>query len=58
MQEFKKKIHGSGTTTLMISNEEMNNIMKIIEALQDSNILLNGDTKTIKTKQKNKEGDF
>ena len=58
MQEFFKKIHGSGTTTLMISNEEMNNIMKIIEALQDSNILLNGDTKTIKTKQKNKEGDF
>ena len=58
MQEFLKKIHGSGTTTLMISNEEMNNIMKIIEAVQDSNILLNGDTKTIKTKQKNKEGDF
>ena len=49
MQEFKKKKHGSGTTTLMVSNEEMNDILKIIQALQDSNILLNGDTKTIKS---------
>ena len=40
MQEFKKKIHGSGTTTLTILNEEMNDIMKIVEALEDSNILL------------------
>ena len=47
MQEFKK-IHGSGTTTLIISNEEMNDIMKIVQALEDSNILLKGVTKTIK----------
>ena len=33
-----KKIHGSGNTTLIISNEEMNDIMKIIQALEDSNI--------------------
>ena len=33
-------IYGSGTTTLIISNEEMNNIMKIVQALEDSNILL------------------
>ena len=46
MQEFKKKIHGSGTT--IISNEEMNDITKIIQALEDSNILLKGFTKTIK----------
>ena len=32
----------------MISNEEMNDIMKIVEALEDSNILLKGVTKTIK----------
>ena len=36
---IQKKIHGSGTTTLIISNEEMN-IMKIVQALEDSNILL------------------
>ena len=45
---MQKKIHGSGTTTLMISNEEMNDIIKIVQALEDSNILLKGVTKTIK----------
>ena len=34
--------------TLKISNEEMNNIMNIVQALEDSNILLKGVTKTIK----------
>ena len=43
-----KTIHGSVTTTLIILNEEMNNIMKIVQALEDSNILLKGVTKTIK----------
>ena len=52
MQELKKKIHGSGNTTLIISNEEMNNIIKIIQALEDSNILLKGITKTIKNETK------
>ena len=42
MKELKKKIHGSGTKTLMISNEEMNDIMKIVQALEDSNILRKG----------------
>ena len=35
---IQKKIHGSGTTTLIISNKEMNDIMKIIQALEDSKI--------------------
>ena len=42
-----KKILGSGNTTLIISNEEMNDIIKIIQALEDSNILLKSVTKTI-----------
>ena len=29
---IQKKIHGSGATTLLISNEEMNDIMKIVQA--------------------------
>ena len=33
-------IFGSGTTTLIISNEEMNDIMKTVQALEDSSILL------------------
>ena len=49
---IQKKIHGSGTTTLVISNEEMNDIMKIVQALEDSNILLKGVTKTIKNETK------
>ena len=47
-----KKIHGSRTTTLIISNKEMNDKMKIVQAPQDSNILLNGVTKTIKNETK------
>ena len=31
----KKKIHGSGTTTLIISNEEMKDIMKIVKSLEE-----------------------
>ena len=45
---IRKKIYGSETTALIISNEEMNDIMKIVQALEDSNILLKGVTKTIK----------
>ena len=58
MQEYIKKILGSGSTTLIISNEEMNDIMKIVQALEDSNILLKGVTKQLKMKQKNKKEDF
>ena len=32
---IQKKIHGSVTTTLIISNEELNEIMKIVQALED-----------------------
>ena len=53
-----KKILGSGNTTLIISNEEMNDIMKIIQALEDSNILLKGVTKTIKNETKEQKEGF
>ena len=32
---IQKKIHGSGTTTLIISNKEMIDLMKIVQALED-----------------------
>ena len=54
----QKKIHGSGTTTLIISNEEMNDIMKIIWSLKDSNILLKGATKTFENETKEQKGGF
>ena len=56
--DIQKKIHGSGTTTLIISSEEMNGILKIVQALEDSNILLEGTTKTIKNKTKEQKGGF
>ena len=54
-------MHGSGTTTLIISNEEMNDIMKIVQAPEDSNswgFYWNESLKQLKTKQKNKKEDF
>ena len=50
------KIHGSGTTTLIISNKEMNDIMKIVQALDDSHILQRGVTKNIKNETKEQNG--
>ena len=61
MQEFQKKNkkkHDLETTTLNISNEEMNDIMNIVQSLEDSNILLKGATKTIENQTKNKKEDF
>ena len=55
---FQKKMLGPGTTTLIISNEEMNNIIKIVQAIEDSNILLNGVTKTIKNEITEQKGGF
>ena len=51
MQELKK-IHGSGT------NEEMNDTMKIVQALEGSNILLKGVIKTIKNETKEQKKEF
>ena len=54
----QKKIHGSGNTTLIISNKEINNIMKIVQLLEYSNILLKGVTKTIKSETKEQKRAF
>ena len=54
----QEKIYGSGTTTLVISNEEMNDIMKNVQALEDSNILLKGVTKTIKNETNEQKRGF
>ena len=54
----QKKTLGSGTTTLIISNTEMNDIMKIVQALEDSNLLLKGITKAIEIETKEKKEGF
>ena len=53
-----KKILGSGNTALIISNEQRNHIIKMIEALEDLNILLKGVTKTIINETKEEKGWF
>ena len=48
---------GSGKTTVIISNEEMNSIMKIIKSLEESGLLRKSISKTIKNETKEqKEG--
>ena len=43
---------GSGTTTLIISNKEMNDIMKIVKYLEESGLLIKGIAQTIKNEAK------
>ena len=53
-----KNMFGSGTTTLMIFNEEMNDIMKIIKSLEESGLLKKDVSQTIKNKGNGKKEDF
>ena len=48
----------SGNTTLIISNEEMNDIMQFVQSLEDSNIFIKGVTKTIKNEAKEQKEEF
>ena len=49
---------GSGTTTLMISNDEMDDILKIVKSLEDSNVLLKGVRETIQHEAKEQRRGF
>ena len=54
---IQKKIHGS-VVKLIIEQEDMNDIMKIIKAVENSGILLKGVSKTIKNETKVQRGGF
>ena len=55
-----KKLFRSGTcpsdlakqTTLIISNEELNDIMKIVKSLEESGLLINSVSETVKNETK------
>ena len=49
MQEYIKKIlePAHNNTTLIISNNEMEDIIKIVKSLEDSDLLLKGVTETV-----------
>ena len=53
-----KKMLGSGTTTLIISNDEMDDILKIVKSLENSGVLLNGVSETIQHEAKEQRGGF
>ena len=53
----QKKIHGS-SVKLIIEEEDMKDIMKITEALENSGILLKGVSKTIENETKEQRGGF
>ena len=49
---------GSGPTTLPISNEEMNDIMKIVKSLVESALLIKGVSQAVKNEAKEQKGGF
>ena len=49
---------GSGFTILISSNEEMNDIMKIVKSLEESGLLIKGVSETIKNEAKEQKGEF
>ena len=55
---IKKKMLGSGTTTLIISNDEMNDILKIVKFLENPGLLLKGVSETIQHEAKEQRGGF
>ena len=55
---FPKKNNNTWKATLIISNEEMDDILMIVQTLEDSNILLKGVTKTIENETKEQKGGF
>ena len=53
-----KKMFESGNTTLIISNEEINDIVKIVKLLKKYGLLIQGVRETIKNEAKEQEGEF
>ena len=51
-----KKTFGSDNTTLVTSNGEMNDIMKIVKSLEEPGLLINGLSKKIKNEAKEQKG--
>ena len=49
---------GSGFTTIVISNEEMNDIMKIVKSLEESGLLIKGVSEAIKNEGKEQKGRY
>ena len=58
MQEYIKKIVGSGNTTLMISNNKLEDIINIVKSLEDSGLILERFIETVQNEVKEQKGRF
>ena len=57
-ESIKKKMLGSGTITLIISNDEMDDILKKVKSLENAGLLLKGVSETIQNEAKEQKGGF
>ena len=53
-----KKILGSGNTTLIISNKDRQDLIKIVKSLEDSGLLLKGVTESVQNEIKEQKREF
>ena len=53
-----KNMFGSGETTLIISNEEMNDILKIVKSLEESDLSIKYVSETIQNEAKEQKDEF
>ena len=53
-----EKILGSGITSLVISNDKMEEIIKIVKSIEDSGLLLKGVSETIQNEGKEEKEGF
>ena len=64
MQEYIKKYKynnnkkNTKNTTLIISNNDMKDLIKIVKSLEDSDLLLKGVTETVPNEIKEQKEDF
>ena len=62
LDEFKRKTNGAGAVRarkdLIHSNEDMDDIFKIAESLEQSGLFIDGETETVKHEIKKQEGKF
>ena len=57
-ESIKKRMLGSEVTALIISNDEMDDILKIVKSLENSGVLLKGVSETIQHEAKEQKGGF
>ena len=53
---IQKKTYGLGTTTLVFSNEDLNNVIKILKSLEESSLLIKGVSETVENDVKEQKG--